>query len=126
MTTGAAIHLARVRDPDPGLAGARILVDRLWPRGIRKDVLKPDLWLRDIAPSNDLRQWFGHEVDKWPEFQTRYHAELDANPEAVAQLLDWCRKGPVVLLFDAHEAEHNNAVALRDYLLARLDKGAQA
>ena len=115
------IHLARVYDHAAAPAGARILVDRLWPRGLSKAALHLDLWLRDIAPSDDLRHWFGHEVPKWPEFRARYRAELDANPDAVAQALDWCRKGPVVLLFAAHDADHNNAVVLRDYLLERLD-----
>lgn len=119
MTTG--IHIARVRDTAP-TTGARLLVDRLWPRGISKAVLRPDAWLRDLAPSTGLRKWFDHDPEKWDAFRSRYRAELDANPEAVAEALDWCRKGPVTLLFDAHDAQHSNAVVLRAYLQARLDK----
>lgn len=116
----ARITLARVYGA-VDVPGARLLVDRLWPRGLSKASLHLDAWLRDIAPSAELREWFGHDPAKWPEFQTRFRAELDANPEAVTEALDWCRKGPVVLLYAAHDEAHNNAVVLRDYLAARLD-----
>lgn len=117
------IHIARVRDKGSRAEGARLLVDRLWPRGVAKASLHLDAWLKDLAPSTDLRQWFGHDPDKWDEFQRRYRAELDANPDAVAEALDWCAKGPVLLLFDAHDEDHNNAVVLRDYLASRPAKG---
>lgn len=118
-----SIHIARIRDKEGVRTGAVLLIDRLWPRGIRKEDLPHDAWIKDIAPSTDLRKWFGHDPDKWTEFRKRYRDELDANPEAVDRLLDWCRKGPVTLLYDASDAEHNNAVVLRDYLGDRLRHG---
>lgn len=95
--------------------GRRILVDRLWPRGKTRESLKLDLWLRDIAPSTPLRQWFGHDPAKWIEFRKRYFAELKKNP-AVATLREWIAKGTVTLVFAASDTEHCNAVALREYL----------
>ena len=95
-----------------------MLVDRLWPRGLRRDEAKIDLWLKDVAPSVELRRWFGHDPERWEEFRRRYAAELDAAPEAWRKLLDAARTGPVVLLFSASDEEHNSAVALRDYLAA--------
>ncbi len=120
MSGRPAIHLARVWDEAGAMVGARLLVDRLWPRGVSRDELRLDGWLRDIAPSSALRKWFGHDPARWDEFRRRYFAELDANPETVAQLLEWCRKGPVTLLFGAKDRDHNQAVALRDYLSGRL------
>lgn len=123
MTSGADIRLARdYDDPQPD-EGARILVDRLWPRGLSKDQLHHDDWIREIAPSTDLRKWFDHDPAKWGEFQKRYRAELDDNPDAVERLLDWCRKGRVTLLFGAKDRAHNQAVVLRDYLNRRLSGG---
>lgn len=116
------VRIARVYGLDEA-PGARLLVDRLWPRGVSKAALHPDAWLRDLAPSTALRQWFDHDPAKWPEFQARFRAELDASPQAVAEALDWCRKGPVLLLYAAHDEAHNNAVVLRDYLAARLGEG---
>ena len=89
-----------------------MLVDRLWPRGLSKDKAKVDRWLREVAPSNELRRWFGHDPARWQEFCRRYAAEIDASPEALDELAAICRAGPVTLLFAAHDAEHNNAVAL--------------
>lgn len=102
--------------------GTRVLVDRLWPRGVRKEALDHDLWLRDVGPSDDLRTWFGHRVDRWPEFARRYRAELAApeRAELVEQLVDLARHGPVTLLFDSRDTEHNQAVVLRDVVLERL------
>ncbi|MCE5232851.1 MAG: DUF488 family protein [Mizugakiibacter sp.] len=97
--------------------GARVLVDRLWPRGKSKEALKLDLWLRDAAPSTELRQWFGHDPAKWAEFRRRYHAELDANAAALAPLRELLGARTVTLLFAAADTEHNNAVALREWLL---------
>jgi uncharacterized protein YeaO (DUF488 family) len=100
--------------------GARFLVDRLWPRGIRKEALQIDGWLRDVAPSDELRGWFGHDPARWEEFKRRYFDELDRRPAAWGPLLEAARKGDVVLLEGARDREHNQAVALKDYLEARL------
>ncbi|RCW85033.1 DUF488 domain-containing protein [Paracoccus lutimaris] len=112
------ISLRRVYDPAPENEGQKVLVDRLWPRGISHARLGADTpWLKDIAPSEELRHWFDHDPAKWPEFRRRYAAELDANPGPVAELRAMIARGPVTLLFAAKDAQHNNAVALRDYLL---------
>ncbi|GAB4383142.1 DUF488 domain-containing protein [Albidovulum sp.] len=116
------IHLARahrVRDGAP-VQGARVLVDRLWPRGIARADLAPDLWAKDAAPSNELRRWFGHDPARWAEFVRRYREELAQRPEAVEDLLALCRRGPVTLLYAARDEAHNNAVVLRDVLAGRL------
>lgn len=94
--------------------GRRILVDRLWPRGIRKDAI--DVWFKDTAPSDELRKWFHHEPRLWPDFERRYIAELDAAPEAVNQLRGLIGEGPATLLYGARDEAHNQAVVLRDYL----------
>ncbi len=100
--------------------GARFLVDRLWPRGIRKDDLQIDGWLRDVAPSDALRRWFGHDPARWEEFKQRYFRELDEEPAAWQPLLEAARRGDVVLLEGAQDLEHNQAVALKEYLEAKL------
>lgn len=111
-----AISIRRAYDPpDPG-EGRRVLVDRIWPRGISRETLGADLWLREIAPSDDLRHWFGHDPEKWDEFRRRYGEELDANPQPVRELRQLAKAGPVVLLYGARDTRHNNAVALRDWL----------
>lgn len=120
MAKTARIEIARVRDKGASHKGAALLVDRLWPRGIRKEDLHHDEWIKDVAPSTELRKWFNHDPEKWDEFRSRYRAELDENKEAVEQCLSWCRKGPVTLLFDARDEEHNQAVVLRDYLAEKL------
>ncbi len=94
----------------------------MWPRGIKKEDLHLDAWLRDVAPSNELRKWFGHDPAKWDEFRRRYAAELDANPTAWQPLLDAARQGDVTLLFGARDAEHNQAVALQECLEKQLKK----
>lgn len=101
--------------PEPG-DGYRILVDRLWPRGLSKSSARIDLWLKDIAPSAPLRKWFNHEPEKWTEFKTRYFSELDNDPESVKQLLSHMRQGKVTLVYGAKDEEHNQAVALLEYL----------
>jgi uncharacterized protein YeaO (DUF488 family) len=111
------IEVARVYD-DELPAGRRFLVDRVWPRGVRKDQLDLAGWPRDVAPSAELRRWFGHDPERWEEFRRRYTAELDAHPDAWRSLLDAARAGDVVLLFGAKDTEHNNAVVLRDHLRA--------
>lgn len=102
--------------------GRRFLVDRLWPRGVKKEALPLDGWLKEVAPSDELRHWFGHEPERWAEFQQRYTAELDAQPESWQPLLEAARQGDVTLLYAARDEVHNNAVALRSYLEKRLEK----
>lgn len=111
------IELVRAYDHDIP-AGRRFLVDRLWPRGVAKQDLEPMTWLKDAAPSTELRRWFGHDPARWEEFRRRYGAELDARPEAWAPLREAVREGDVVLLFGAKDTEHNDAVVLRDHLQA--------
>src|ERR671927_1642116 len=94
----------------------RILIDRLWPRGLRKDKVKVDLWQKDIAPSNSLRKWFGHDEKKWDEFKTRYFKELEKNIESVNPILDKLNEGSITLLYGAKEEKFNNAIALKEYL----------
>ena len=96
--------------------GKRILIDRLWPRGLSKDKAQIDFWLKDIAPSTELRKWFGHDPAKWDEFQARYIAELDANDQAVQALRTMIKDGPVTLVYGAKDTEHNDAVVLSSYL----------
>lgn len=102
--------------------GRRFLVERLWPRGMKKEALAADAWLKDIAPSPALRQWYGHRVGRWQEFRRRYREELAAHPEGVATLLAAARRGNVTLLYSARDTEHNSASVLRDYLAARIDR----
>lgn len=97
--------------------GVRILVDRLWPRGIKKEQAKIDLWLKEIAPSDSLRKWFNHEPEKWEEFKQRYFKELDQKQDLVDQLSQYGKKGKVNFLFSAKNETHNNAVALKEYFL---------
>jgi uncharacterized protein YeaO (DUF488 family) len=112
------IELARVYDEELP-EGRRFLVDRVWPRGVRKEQLGLAGWLKDVAPSTELRRWFGHEPDRWEEFRRRYTEELDARPDAWRPLLEAARDADVVLLFGAKDTERNNAVVLRDHLLAQ-------
>ena len=100
--------------------GTRFLVERLWPRGIRKESLHFSDWLKDVAPSDLLRRWFQHDVSKWAEFQRRYRAELDGRPQSWAPIVAAARAGNVVLLYSSHDTAHNNAVVLRDYVNERL------
>jgi len=100
--------------------GSRILVDRVWPRGMTKEQVHADYWLKDVAPSADLRKWFDHDRSKWGAFKSRYFLELDAKQEAIEWLFDASAKGRLTLLFSARETECNQAVALREYLLSRL------
>ena len=111
------IKLKRVYEEPAKGDGKRILVDRLWPRGLTKEKAAVDMWLKEIAPSTDLRKWFGHDPAKWNEFQKRYIKELDANPEPVNTIKDLAKKGTVTLLYGARDEEHNDAVVLLDYLV---------
>ncbi|NIR31373.1 MAG: DUF488 domain-containing protein [Gammaproteobacteria bacterium] len=115
------VKVKRIYDPSGRGGGLRVLVDRVWPRGLSKEAAGVDLWLRDIAPSSELRRWFGHDPQKWPEFETRYWRELDENPQPVNVLVEKASRGNVCLLFSAKDTEHNNAVALKEYLEDRFD-----
>lgn len=106
--------------------GHRILVERLWPRGMRKEALAGDVWMKDVAPSTGLRMWFGHRVERWNEFRERYEAELDANPHAWEPILEAARRGTVTLLYSAHDTLHNGALVLRDYLTRRATRARVA
>lgn len=110
------IAVKRVYDPPEASDGTRILVDRLWPRGLTKERAAIDLWLKEIAPSTELRHWYGHDPALWEQFQTAYGKELDANGAAVEHLQQATAKGRATLLYSSHEAKLNNAVALVLYL----------
>ncbi len=110
------IRIKRAYDePEPD-DGKRYLVDGLWPRGLAKAALKIDGWVKDVAPSRELRRWFQHDPEKWDEFRRRYFAELDAAPEVWKPLAEAAHKGKITLLYSAHDTEHNNALALAEYL----------
>ena len=110
------IRLKRVYDPHADSDGKRILVDRLWPRGIKKEDAGLDLWLKDIAPSNGLRRWFSHDPSKWQEFKERYRKELDSSQKIIEDLRKESRRGTVTLLFAAKDTERNNAVVLKEMI----------
>ena len=114
------MSLHRVYDRHDAGKGRRFLVERLWPRGVKKADLKIDGWLKDVAPSTELRKWFSHDPEKWPEFRRRYFAELDNSPVAWKPLAEAARHGDVVLEYSSRDEEHNNAVALREYLSKRV------
>jgi uncharacterized protein YeaO (DUF488 family) len=110
------LNIKRVYDAADPADGTRILVDRLWPRGLTKEKAKVDLWLKEIAPSAGLRKWFGHDPAKWPEFRKRYRAELDENAASVSALKEQIKKGATTLVYGAKDEEHNDAVFLKEYL----------
>jgi uncharacterized protein YeaO (DUF488 family) len=114
------IRVKRAYDPPGRNDGLRVLVDRLWPRGVGKEEGRIDDWCREIAPSDELRKWFGHDPDRWNGFRQRYFAELEKKEELVAELAEKARHGSVTLVFGAKDEEHNNAVALREYLEKKL------
>ena len=114
------LKIKRVYEKAESSDGTRFLVERLWPRGIKKEALKMKAWLKDAAPSTDLRNWFGHDPLKWSEFQKRYQAELKAKPEAWNPILQAAKQGDVTLLYSAHDTEHNNALALKKFLEKKL------
>jgi uncharacterized protein YeaO (DUF488 family) len=116
------IKTKRVYEPADASDGTRFLVERLWPRGIRKEELKMETWLKDAAPSPALRKWFGHDPAKWDEFQRRYRAELESNPDAWQPILQAAKQGNVTLLYSARDTEHNSAVLLKAFLETRLRK----
>jgi uncharacterized protein YeaO (DUF488 family) len=116
------IKIERIYDNPRGNNNFRILVDRLWPRGLSKDKVKVNLWQKDIAPSNSLRKWFGHDDQKWNEFKRRYFKELDKNVDSVKQILDKVNEGSITLLYGSKEEKFNNAVALKEYLEEKIKK----
>jgi uncharacterized protein YeaO (DUF488 family) len=122
--TMGEVALARVYDRRQDRCGRRFLVERLWPRGVRRNALRLDGWLPDVGPSHELRTWFGHDRNRWEEFQRRYFIELDEHPEAWRPLVDAVSAGDITLLYSSHDTEHNNAVALRRYLRARRETGS--
>lgn len=113
------IQIKRTYEPRARGDGQRFLVERLWPRGVKKEALHADAWLKDVAPSTELRQWFGHRVERWEEFQRRYRKELDKNPGAWAPILEASKEGPVTLLYSARDEQHNGALVLCEYLAER-------
>jgi uncharacterized protein YeaO (DUF488 family) len=119
------IQIKRVYEPASKTDGARFLVERLWPRGIKKEALSLDAWLKDVAPSTELRQWFQHDPAKWQEFRKRYSRELEDNPEAWERLLSRGRRGRVTLVYSSHDEEHNNAVALKTFLEQKMKSSSR-
>jgi len=111
------IKLKRAYEPPAAGDGMRILVDRLWPRGVKKATAAIDMWAKDVAPSTELRQWFGHETNRWEEFCRRYVAELGQKPDLIKELRALARSGQITLVFGAHDQTHNDAVVLRKVLL---------
>jgi uncharacterized protein YeaO (DUF488 family) len=116
------INIKRVYDPVSSSDGTRFLVERLWPRGVKKTSLEIDSWLKDVAPSTMLRQWFSHDPVKWNEFRRRYFAELKINPDAWRPIINVALHGSVTLIYSSHDTEHNNAVALEEFLNAHQPK----
>ncbi|MEB2362933.1 MAG: DUF488 family protein [Bryobacteraceae bacterium] len=116
------IYLHRVYDHETAPKGEQYLVERLWPRGIRKEQLHVKEWLKEVAPSTGLRKWFSHDPAKWDAFKERYFAELDQHPDAWAPLEHAARKGAVVFLYSSKDSEHNNAVALKAYIESKLKR----
>lgn len=113
------IMLKRAYEPVSRSDGTRFLVERLWPRGVTKAKLHVDAWLKEVGPSTELRKWFSHDPEKWGEFRARYFRELDSQPEAWRPILSTARRGTVTLVYSSHDTEHNNAVALQEYLHAK-------
>jgi uncharacterized protein YeaO (DUF488 family) len=111
------LQIKRAYEPAAPADGARYLVDRLWPRGVRKEALALTGWLKDVAPSDALRRWFGHRPERWAEFRRRYRAELRTKPEALRPLAEALRRGPVTLVYGARDRERNHAVVLREFFL---------
>jgi len=112
------IRIKRAYEPRTHDDGTRILIDRLWPRGVKKENLALDQWAKELSPSTELRQWFGHDPARWQEFRRRYVAELLQRTDLLDPLRALARKGPITLVYSAHDEAHNNAVAMREFLLA--------
>lgn len=118
----STIHIRRVRDPLADGEGTRVLVDRIWPRGLRRADVVFDHWLKEVTPTPELRRWFGHDPALWQDFRLQYLAELSADPSKAAVLLDLCEDPPVTLLYDARDRRHNHASVLREFLLREIDR----
>ncbi len=114
------IQVKRAYEPASKDDGQRILVERLWPRGMKKEALRLDQWIKDIAPSTALRQWFQHDPAKWGEFRRRYFRQLEKHADVWQPLLALVRRGRVTLVYSAHDTEHNNAIALEEFLRAKM------
>lgn len=114
------INIKRIYEKKEDSDGYRVLIDRLWPRGVKKEEAHIDLWLKEIAPSTNLRKWFHHEPEKWPEFKKRYHQELNKNKSLIEDLLQ--KPEPLTLLYSAKDEKHNNAVVLQEYLSELMKK----
>ncbi len=115
----ARVKLKRAYEKPAASDGTRVLIDRLWPRGVRKDDAALDLWLKELGPSTELRQWFGHDPARWDEFRARYRAELAGKPALMAQLLGLAREGVLTLVYAARDEQHNDAVVLRELILGK-------
>jgi uncharacterized protein YeaO (DUF488 family) len=120
--TAGNVKLKRAYEHSNAGDGTRVLIDRLWPRGVRKVDAAIDQWAKDIAPSTALRKWFGHDPARWQEFRSRYAVEVHDHPEQLDRLRTLARQGPITLVYSAHDEVHNDAVALRDFLLGRQAK----
>ena len=118
----ANVKLKRAYEPVDSKDGARVLVDRLWPRGVSKEDSALDQWMKEIAPSTELRKWFGHDPARWEEFRSRYNEELHQNAGLLSQLRTLARQGPLTLVYSAHDEIHNDAIVLRNVLLGRKAK----
>ena len=119
------IALKRAYDPISHADGMRFLVERLWPRGVSKAKLRIDSWVKEVGPSTDLRKWFSHDPTKWAEFRRRYFRELASRREEWQPILSAARRGTVTLVYSSHDTEHNNAVALQEFLRRKLRQGAR-
>jgi uncharacterized protein YeaO (DUF488 family) len=116
------VRLKRAYEPSAADDGTRVLIDRLWPRGVKKIDADIDQWEKDIAPSTALRKWFGHDPSRWQEFRSRYAVEVREHPDQLKRLRALARQGPITLVYSAHDEVHNDAVVLRDFLLGRRTK----
>jgi len=115
------IRVKRIYEPRETADGYRLLVDRLWPRGVSRERASLDAWMREVAPSSELRRWFGHDASRWQEFKRRYGIELGTRQDLVAEILSLARDRPVTLLYSARDPDHNQAVALAEYVAAKAD-----
>ena len=118
-TTATNVRIKRAYEPAEEQDGTRVLVDRLWPRGVSKQEARLDQWNRELAPSPELRRWFGHKVSRWPEFSRRYRLELARHGQALGELRRRAEQGPVTLVYGAKDEHHNQAVVLQSVLLER-------
>ena len=120
------LRMKRVYDPAAVADGQRILVDRLWPRGLSKAKAKVDEWLKDIAPTTELRRWFAHDPAKWPEFERRYKRELRAHRTLIGDIARRAMRGPITIVFAARDEDHNDAVVLATLIRSRMKRAASA